>query len=243
MPATSTTDAIIAMSTAPTYGATSPDAMVETISFGRPIGSARIAAVAIVVLPEPPAASTPSHCFVARSASTVARAPSAIAATAEPRSPAARSACEVGAAGAGHLRRRRWSRSRGVLADAGVDDDHVDAAVTETIAKERALGALRVERPDQDDRRHRSTCPAPLSGRARDRARGRDVVERHRAERLEERDAAWEKSSCSRPRLTTTTSPATSIVARPRWSCRPTVDRHHLLASSWRCSCTRLPAS
>ena len=36
----------------------SPAAMVDTTSLGTPTGSARMAAVAIAVLPEPPAAST-----------------------------------------------------------------------------------------------------------------------------------------------------------------------------------------
>ena len=191
MPATSTTDAIIAMSTAPTYGDTSPEATVETISFGSPIGSARMAAVAIVVLPDPPAASTPSHRFVACSASTVARAPSAIADTAAPRSPASRSCCQLRAAGARHLVGRDGREVVVVLADAAVDDDHVDAAVTETIAEERALGALRVERPDQDDGGHRSTCRDTVVRPEHEVALAvRHVVERHRAERLEERHAA-----------------------------------------------------
>ena len=43
IPAMSTTEYIIAMSTAPTYGRVSPEATVETISFGTPTGSARIA--------------------------------------------------------------------------------------------------------------------------------------------------------------------------------------------------------
>jgi hypothetical protein len=42
-PAMSTTEYIIVTSTAPTYGRVSPDATVETRSFGTPTGSARIA--------------------------------------------------------------------------------------------------------------------------------------------------------------------------------------------------------
>ncbi len=59
-PEMSTTEYIIVTSTAPTYGRVSPDARVETISFGTPTGSARIARVAIDEPPEPPSASTPS---------------------------------------------------------------------------------------------------------------------------------------------------------------------------------------
>ena len=92
MPATSVTEAIIAMSATPTYSRVSPAAIVETISFGTPTGSACIARVAIAVLPEPPAARmpwmAPSPC--SRRASTAAA--SAIAVTAAPRSPASVSA-------------------------------------------------------------------------------------------------------------------------------------------------------
>ena len=59
-PAMSTTEYIIVTSTAPTYGRVSPDATVETISFGTPTGSARIARVAIDEPPEPPSARMPS---------------------------------------------------------------------------------------------------------------------------------------------------------------------------------------
>ena len=54
IPAMSTTEYIIVMSAAPTYGRVSPEASVETISFGTPTGSARIARAAIDELPEPP---------------------------------------------------------------------------------------------------------------------------------------------------------------------------------------------
>ena len=60
-PATSVTDAISVRSLAPMYARVSPAATVETISLGTPTGSARIALVAIAVLPDPPAASTPSQ--------------------------------------------------------------------------------------------------------------------------------------------------------------------------------------
>ena len=56
IPAMSTTEYVIVTSTAPTYGRVSPEASVETISFGTPTGSARIARVAIAEPPEPPSA-------------------------------------------------------------------------------------------------------------------------------------------------------------------------------------------
>ena len=59
-PEMSTTEYIIVTSTAPTYGRVSPDATVETSSFGTPTGSARIARAAIHEPPEPPSARMPS---------------------------------------------------------------------------------------------------------------------------------------------------------------------------------------
>ena len=47
------------MSLGPTYGRTSAEATDETISFGMPTGSARIACVASAVPPEPPADTMP----------------------------------------------------------------------------------------------------------------------------------------------------------------------------------------
>src|SRR5262245_13368687 len=58
-PAISTTEYIIITSRVPTYGCTCPLASVLTISFGTPTGSARIAAVPMVVPAEPPRLSTP----------------------------------------------------------------------------------------------------------------------------------------------------------------------------------------
>ena len=54
IPAMSTTEYIIVTSTDPTYGLVSPDATVETISLGTPIGRARIACVTSADPPEPP---------------------------------------------------------------------------------------------------------------------------------------------------------------------------------------------
>ena len=54
------------MSFTPTYWAVLPLASVETISLGKPIGSARIAAVAMAVPPPPPSEITPSIFFLAR---------------------------------------------------------------------------------------------------------------------------------------------------------------------------------
>ena len=90
-PAISTTEYISVMSLTSTYGAVLPDAIVDTISFGTPTGSVRIAAVIIAVPPPPPSPSTPSNRPAAKSAGTSAHAPRCIVSTALPRSPRARS--------------------------------------------------------------------------------------------------------------------------------------------------------
>ena len=54
IPATSTIDGIITISLAPTYGAVFPDATVDTMTFGTPIGRALIAGVTNEVPPVPP---------------------------------------------------------------------------------------------------------------------------------------------------------------------------------------------
>ena len=59
-PATSTMLGIITMSFTPTYCAVLPLARVETMSFGKPSGSARIPEVAMAVPPPPPSEITPS---------------------------------------------------------------------------------------------------------------------------------------------------------------------------------------
>ena len=46
--------------------------------------------------------------------------------------------------------------------DAGVDDDAVHAVLAQPVAEERVLAALRVERADADDGRHR--YPRSASG-------------------------------------------------------------------------------
>ena len=60
-PATSTIDGIIMISLVPTYCETFPDAIVETMTFGTPIGNARIAGVTREVPPDPPNEMIPSN--------------------------------------------------------------------------------------------------------------------------------------------------------------------------------------
>ena len=84
MPDTSVTEYIMQMSDGPTYGRTSPDATVDTITFGTPIGSRRIACVASAVPPEPPAETRPPR---SRRRATKCSNAIAISVTAVPRSP------------------------------------------------------------------------------------------------------------------------------------------------------------
>src|SRR5262249_13082060 len=53
MPAMSVTEAISVISVAPASARVSPAVVVESINFGTPTGSARIALVAITVFPDP----------------------------------------------------------------------------------------------------------------------------------------------------------------------------------------------
>jgi len=61
IPATSTIDGIIRISLVPTYLSTSPEAIVETINLGTPIGNSLIAGVTNAVPPEPPNDRMPSN--------------------------------------------------------------------------------------------------------------------------------------------------------------------------------------
>src|SRR6185312_16273878 len=85
-PATSTTEYMTQTSLAPTYGDTSPEAIVETSSLGIPTGSAAITCAAIDDPPDPPAASTPFTRPAATNSATTTAAPRPIAVTAAPRS-------------------------------------------------------------------------------------------------------------------------------------------------------------
>ena len=94
-PATSTTEYMMQTSLAPTYGDTSPEAMVDTRSLGSPTGSPAMTCAAIDEPPEPPAASTPPTRPRATRSATTAAAPRPIAVTARPRSAACRSSARL----------------------------------------------------------------------------------------------------------------------------------------------------
>ncbi len=110
-PAMSTTEYIIAMSTAPTYGRVSPDPTVDTISFGTPTGSRCIACVTSDVPPVPPMPTTPSSRPSRCSRSTMAAAPRDMVSTAAPRSPAAASSSTSAPAARATSRRGTSARS------------------------------------------------------------------------------------------------------------------------------------
>ncbi len=59
IPEMSTTEGIIVTSATPTYGRVSPEATVDTSSFGTPTGKLFMAAAAMAEPPDPPRASTP----------------------------------------------------------------------------------------------------------------------------------------------------------------------------------------
>ncbi len=101
-PATSTTGYIIRMSLVPTYGATFPLAIVETMTLGSPIGSARIAGVIRAVLPLPPMPITPANRPASNSWLRKPARASPIAVIASPRS--VRDQCD-------RLDRRSWDDS------------------------------------------------------------------------------------------------------------------------------------
>ncbi len=76
----------ITMSFVPRYGATFPAASVLTITLGKPMGSARIAAVPMAVPPPPPSEITPSILPASTSFVRMAAAAWAMAVTLSPRS-------------------------------------------------------------------------------------------------------------------------------------------------------------
>ncbi len=125
-----------------------------SITFGTPSGSARIAAVPMVVPAEPPSASTPDSSPRAYASRASRAAPSAALVTASPRS-----ACLP------HGLERRPRQLEDALArDVGgdcraaeradVDERHGDAPRRQQVADEGGLAALGVERREEEDGGH-----------------------------------------------------------------------------------------
>ena len=85
-PSASTTEGNMTTSLVPTYWETLPEAMVETITLGTPMGSARMAGVARLVPPEPPTEMMPSNFPSAKSCGTSFSAPRDMTSVARARS-------------------------------------------------------------------------------------------------------------------------------------------------------------
>ena len=156
MPATSTTEYIIVMSMAPTYGRVSPDATVDTTSFGTPTGSCCIAWVTSEVPPVPPMPTMPSsRPSAVQPLDDLGRAP----AHRLDRRPAVPGGHELPDLGSGRLR-DLLPRDIGIRCrlpeHPRVDEDHVDPVLPQAIAEECVLRPLGVQGADRHDARHRT---------------------------------------------------------------------------------------
>ena len=124
----STTLLSMKISLLPTKCRTCPDASVLTISLGTPQGSARMAAVPIVVPAEPPIASTPATSPRRIIGSNQLRPPAAAAVMAAPRSPSATSRARSAPAAA-KTRAGNVGRSPRLAQAADVDQPRGHAAL------------------------------------------------------------------------------------------------------------------
>ena len=152
-PAMSTTEYIIVTSTGPKYRCVFPDAAVETISFGSPIGSRCIAWVASAVPPVPPIAPIASK----RPSSVQPQHDLRRAAghRLDRRAPVARlrESLHVGASRRGHLLPGHVRLDEGLPENAGVDEEHIHPALADALAQVRVLLPLRVQRAQKQDGR------------------------------------------------------------------------------------------
>ena len=212
-PEMSTTEYIIVTSTAPTYGRVSPEASVETISFGTPDRErahrarrdrrAARAAEGEHAL-EPPLLVQPQHDGLGAGAHRLDRG-AAVA--------AARELGHVGAGRARDLVAVDVGRDPDRLVHAGVDHERLDALREQAVAEERVLGALRVERPEQRD--GHSPTPSPPAARRR----GTAAAARRRAV-----SSAAVVSAAIEP-ATITSSRSAIEVATPRFCSIRSTDR------------------
>ena len=150
----STTEYIIVTSTEPTYGLVSPEATVETISFGTPIGSCahrvrderRAARAAEPADRVEPALGVEALDDLRRAAGHRLDRRAAVARGGE--------RGDVGAGSGRDLVARHVGRRERLADDPRVDEHDVDAVLADPVGEERVLLPLRVERSDEDDGRH-----------------------------------------------------------------------------------------
>ena len=149
----STTEYIIVTSTGPKYRLVSPEAAVETISFGTPIGSRCIACVASAVPPVPPSAPIASKPALGMEPQHDLRR--AAGHRLDRRAPVARvrERLDVRACRGRHLLAGHVGLGERLAEDARVDQQHIHPALADAVAEVGVLLALRVQRPDQEDRR------------------------------------------------------------------------------------------
>ena len=141
----------MAMSASPTNGLVFPEATVERIAFGSPIGSARIAVAATAVPWLPPTATTAAS-RPARSWSSSSRAaPRPIASIAAARSPSERSVWRLAPAAPATAAAPTSARALRPVADSDVVDARRPAGVGQARDEPGDLARLRVERAEHGD--------------------------------------------------------------------------------------------
>ena len=146
------------MSLSPTNCRTMPDASVLTITFGTPSGSARIAAVAMVVPADPPRPRTPDTSPRAYASRASLAAPAAAFVTASPRSALLPHRFDRRLRQLEDPLSRHIGRGRGGPERADIDEGHGDAPRRQERANEVGFAAFRVERGEEEDGRHQAVA-------------------------------------------------------------------------------------
>ena len=160
-PATSTMLGNITMSFTPTYCAVLPLASVETMSLGKPSGSARMPAVAMAVPPPPPSEITPSMRPSACSLARTTGAACDIAATASPRSCRARIAGRSRPASAAASSRETSGATCGGPSGAEIDEQRLVTARADLLGDEGVFVAFGVEGAEESDGGHAGKSETP----------------------------------------------------------------------------------
>ncbi len=153
-PAMSTTEYIIVTSTEPTYGLVSPEATVETISLGMPIGSCahrvgrerRAAGAAEAADRVEPSLGMQALDDLGGAAGHRLHRRTAVA--------GGREGGDVGAGRGSDLLPRDVGRNERLADDACVDEHDVDAVLADPVGEIGVLPPLRVERADENDGGH-----------------------------------------------------------------------------------------